>query len=248
MTCLWDCLGIFRYNKNKLQRLWNLSPTENVNWIEIIWTTDKNVRRHSFSRVKDICYILLPCPWNCRTNNMMHDGLYFSGSLLGRYKQRTLYELLLFQRKCGSMKCSVPKVWWNKKKFERAQHSIFHCHKGRLWSAETLQSWEKYWALFTVLGGIFNASAAGWAKSIYYWQETLNAFYIKYYFWVLTVLWWNKIRNCGFFPHAFVLSNGSMWDLSEWDDELVIYLTDKNLLTSWKHFFFPSKHNWRNRI
>lgn len=190
----------------------------------------------------------LPCPWNCRTNNMMHDGLYFSGSLLGRYKQRTLFELLLFQRKCGSMKCSVPKVWWNKKKFERAQHSIFHCHKGRLWSTGTLQSWEKYWALFTVLGGIFNASAAGWAKSIYYWQETLNAFYIKYYFWVLTVLWWNKIRNCGFFPHAFVLSNGSMWDLSEWDDKLVIYLTYKNLLTSWKHFFFPSKHNWRNRI
>lgn len=134
----------------------------------------------------------------------------FSLSLLelyGGYKQRTPYELLRPQRRCGcTVYIGVISPWDGQKKtHETARCSIFHCHMGGLVSREAIESnfvchcWEKHSELFTVWGGIFSAVA----KSIYYELEKLNVFFIKYYPWVVTVLWWNEIRNCGSAHPAF---------------------------------------------
>lgn len=61
-------------------------------------------------------------------------------------------------------------------------------------------SWERHRALFAVFGGKFIAMTAGQTKSIYYWLETFNVYYVKYYPWFLTVVWWNKIRKMWVFP------------------------------------------------
>lgn len=91
---------------------------------------------------------------------------------------------------------------------------------------------------------MFNATAAGWAKSIYYWLETFNVYYIKYYPWVLTVFWWNEMRKMWVFTCicAFWCSHVSSFR-ERWQTchLFVIHLCFYQLRNLWNGFFYSFK-------